>query len=277
MIWFNSKNKKIEELLRQSRQDFGFDSDNIKARLMMAVNARHFSFDDAKRLTFNPSTWPKYAFGATLALVLVLSTSGLAFASTKSKPGEILFPVQKLQNQIVLSLPLSSNTKAQISTNIVAKRLKELEEIQKNPDSKPSQVSAEVKEIQASIQKAASYVPEVSDSTPEKQDNGSKISKKKADIEKTTNRLESLSAKHQATLKSLSAKTTDDKLKIQIDKSVENISATQEELHQKGKSNSDSKDSDGLPQSKNTEEDKDSSTGQNSGSIKLDLKLNTAN
>jgi hypothetical protein len=40
MFGFNSKNKKLENLLRESRQDFGFDSENIKARVMMAVNVR---------------------------------------------------------------------------------------------------------------------------------------------------------------------------------------------------------------------------------------------
>jgi hypothetical protein len=216
MFGFNSKNKKLENLLRESRQDFGFDSENIKARVMMAVNVRHLSKDDVRRLTFNPSTWPRYVFGASLALILAITTTGFAFAANESKPGEVLFPIQKLQNQIVLSLPLSAAKKAEFSTNIVAKRLQELDEIQNNSNTKSSKVSAEVKEAQESIATAASFVPEqVSDN-----DNVEEIAKK----------LDGLSIQHQQTLQNLSIKTEDTELKAEIEKSVRDITATQSKL-----------------------------------------------
>lgn len=216
MFGFNSKNKKVENLLRESRQDFGFDSENIKARVMMAVNVRHLSKEDVKRLTFNPSTWPRYVFATTIALVLAITTTGFAFAANGSKPGEVLFPVQKLQNQIVLSLPLSASKKAEISTNIVAKRIQELDELQKNPASKSSRVSAEIREAQESIAKAASFVPE------QKTNDES--------VEETANKLNDLSTKHQQTLQNLSTQTEDSELKAEIEQSVKDITATQDKI-----------------------------------------------
>src|SRR3712207_1969199 len=107
MIFFKSKKaKEIENLLKASKQDFGFDSESVKHRILLAANVRHLTKDDVRRLTWSPSTWPKYAFGTALALVLAVTTSGFAVASNSAAPGDVLFPVQKLQTKIVLSLPL---------------------------------------------------------------------------------------------------------------------------------------------------------------------------
>ncbi|MBX4205302.1 MAG: hypothetical protein KW788_03935 [Candidatus Doudnabacteria bacterium] len=244
MFGFNSKNRKIETLLRQSRQDFGFDSISTKARIMLAVNVRHLSKDDVRHFSLNPRTWPKYAFGASLAMLVVVSTTGLAFASTKSKPGEVLFPVQKLQNRVVLSLPLPAATKAQIGTKIAAKRLRELDEIQKHPTNKPSMLSAEIREAQESIAQAAALVP---DNETEETD-------------KITSDLEGLSVQHQQALQNLRAAANDDDLKLELENSVKDATITQEKIrslkHRKGSDNQN-------PQNE----------GRTSGSGKLKLRL----
>jgi hypothetical protein len=257
MFGFNSKNRKIENLLRESRTDFGFDSRELKSRIMMAVNVRHLSKDDVKRLTWRPSTWPRYALGTSLAMLVVVATSGLAFAANESKPGEVLFPVQKFQNKVVLSLPLSTATKAEISTNIVAKRIKELDEIQKNP-SKSSKVTVEIREAEESIAKAASFVPE-----NESED---------TNVEDLAHKLDDLSTQHQQTLQNLSAQTEDTELKATIEKSVQDITATKARLRARKKIQ-DSKDT-----SNNDKKDRnDSGQGKNSGSTKLKLRLNNEN
>src|SRR4051794_19211052 len=110
MMGFDSKKKKIENLLRASRQDFRFDAENSRARLMMAVNVRHLTRDDVRGLTFSPRTWPKYLVGTSIAGIALGFASSLTFAANQSKPGDVLFPVQKLQNKVVLSLPLPQTT-----------------------------------------------------------------------------------------------------------------------------------------------------------------------
>jgi hypothetical protein len=227
MIFFRSKkDKQIEQLLSESRQNFEFDSQNIKARLMMAVESQHFSKEELRNFTFKPNFWPRYAFSLTLAVMLMVGTTGFAFAANNATPGDVLFPIQKIQNQIVLSLPLPETKKEEIRTEIVTKRLKELDAIEKisNPDS--AKIQAIVKESQASIDDAVTNLhmePAVEGTTSP--------DKKQAKLDNLATKLDGLIDTHQKYLKNIQEKTKDSETKETIDNSAKSIESTREKLN----------------------------------------------
>jgi hypothetical protein len=237
-LFKSKKRKEIENLLANSKQDFGFDSQNVKARLMMAVNSRHFSKEEAKRLTFRGSLWPKYALSLSLAVVLMVSTTGLAFASSRATPGDVLFPVQKFQNQIVLNLPLPESKKEEIRTEIVAKRVKELDAIRNNPNANSAKVQAAVEESQKSMDEAVAHLPEVK-SDPKNQSTDDKTKKennrKKENLKKLVSKLEDLSKQHEEQVTQLKQLRVDDEeLLKKIDESVISVKANRSKLREAG-------------------------------------------
>jgi hypothetical protein len=217
MRLFDTKNEggEIIELIKEAQQDFKFDQENVKAKLMMAVTKLKISVHEKPRLTFS-----RYALGLGSALVIFLATTALAMASNASKPGEFLFPVQKFENKAILSLPLPATKKAEISTRIVAKRLKELDEIDPTKVKDSAQLGAEVKAAQESIQRAAKYLPAKPSSD--------QSSKKTQKIDNIIDQLNDLTTKHQEKLESIKQHVSDEKIKAEIDQSVANIKLSKE-------------------------------------------------
>ena len=235
MKWFKSNNSDLEKLLTASRQDFRFDSNEVKQRLMMSVQVRHLTREEKQFLIYKPSSWPNYAVGLATAFILAVTTTGLAYASSQSKPGDILFPVQKLQNQIILSLPLPQTKKAEISTNIATKRLKELDEITKDPQAKPEIVTAEVNAVDDSIQQAAKL-------TPETDSQGS--TKHPEHINNILDKLDDLTTQQQQTLQTLDTQVQDQELKKKIQTSLSELQLTKEKLKERHSHHSESEDND---------------------------------
>lgn len=241
MKFFGSKRIDLPQELKNSKQNFRFDQDRVKARLMYFVDVRHLNKDDAKRLTFKPAVWPKYAFSASLALVLLASTSGLAFASNRATPGDILFAVQKAQNNIILSLPLPESKKDEIRTDIVAKRISEFNKIENVATVNPSKIQASIDESQKSFDEAFSHLPQAQSSNVEP-----KSSSDEGIDDDLITKLEDLSAQHEARLESLKSQVNDEKIKDQINQSLDSLKSSREKLEKLRNQNGKNKNSSGL-------------------------------
>jgi len=217
--WFpyDNNDKKIIALLKQASPDFQFDQENVKAKLFMRLGAdvpgiERYHADEHHYM-------PKFAAGLIASLLLVATTAGVTFASNKAKPGERLFLVQQLQNNLVLSLPLPDDQKAQIRTDIVAQRFLELDQIE-SPKLNPIRVSAEIKTSQESIDDAVSNLATIQN----------QAHKNHAKILAIIKQLDELSTKHQQKMESIRKDSTDDKINLEIDKSLESIKINQEKL-----------------------------------------------
>ncbi len=122
MNLFNSEpDDKLVKLIKNSPQEFRFDSPGLKTRLMANLDTPSPS---DRRLGMHAHFLLPYSLIAACMVLLVSGT--FAFAST-SNPGDALFGINKARERILLSLPLSPTRKAEIETNMVSKRLQALE------------------------------------------------------------------------------------------------------------------------------------------------------
>jgi hypothetical protein len=130
--WFQKNEKQKLGSWLKSEPGFKYDKTNVKQRLMMSV--KHASQGEAEE-TFSWKTMPNW--GVVLAaLVIMLGSATFAYAD-QARPGDILFPVNKLNDKIILNLPFSAQTKARIQAQIVSKRLDALDQVTKDDSSRP--------------------------------------------------------------------------------------------------------------------------------------------
>ena len=110
----------------RGQPNFKYDKQGIKARLMMSVKSSAQGEEEISIPWISMPNW-----GVVLAaLVIMLGTATFAYADN-AKPGDALFPVNKLNDKIILNLPFSAQTKARIQAQIVSKRLDALDHISK--------------------------------------------------------------------------------------------------------------------------------------------------
>ena len=229
MTPFNFDEPEIKRLLRKSKQDFRFDQEAVKGKLMASISrqaptkpmAETFEPVHAQE-TIKPHYWPQYAASVIAALVLLATTTGLAFASSKAKPGDKLYQIQKAQNRIVLSLPLTAEKKAQIRTDIAAQRIEDLQGASVGLIQNAN-LELEIDETQQSIDEAVASVPSA------RTQNSTKKDQAIADLVK---KLSELSTKHEQRLLSIQKNVKDPQLKEKINQSLLEISATKARLQQ---------------------------------------------
>ncbi len=227
-FFYDKTDKKVIKALADSRQDFKFDQQNVKARLMMALKDRTTPGTEKYRTPIH-HFFPRYVAGLVTSVILVGTTAGLAYASNKAKPGERLYKVQTFQNNLVLSLPLPDTQKAQYRTDIVAQRLTELEQIQPAGSQNSQQIQAEIRASQQSIVDAVSNVAIIQSQSRQ---NDSKILA-------IVKQLNDLSNKHEQKMELLKNQITDAQIKAEIEDSLATIKVNREKLHKNSDSNSD--------------------------------------
>jgi hypothetical protein len=212
---FDDKDKKVIELLSNSKQDFVFDQKNVKARLLMALGNKPAA---KNRNLPHHNFIPNYRAALVFCIILVVGMGSLSFASNKASPGETLYSVQKLQNNLVLSLPLADESKAQYRTDIVAQRLEDLDRIESST-SDHTQIQAEIKASEESIEDAVSNVAIQIQANQNNQK-----------ILSIIQQLDELSTRHQEKMETIKDNVTDEKIRAEIDRSLELIRANTEKL-----------------------------------------------
>ena len=111
--------------LKNSDPNFRFDQAAGKARLLANLN----SAPNLGPAPFRQSHSRQYLAGGLSVVVLVSGT--FAYAQN-ANPGDALFPINKFGEQIILSLPFSPQTNAQIHTTLVTKRFNALDQVLDN-------------------------------------------------------------------------------------------------------------------------------------------------
>jgi hypothetical protein len=168
MIFFNSnKSNDLIKLLRASRQDFNFDQKRVKLRI-----EEHLSSGPSpvkKSLPFVSISFPRFGVfncAVGLATILLLATGTLAAASS-ARPGDKLFGLNKFREQLLLTLPFSPETRAQLQANIVVERLKALDDLPTSGSQTQAQLELKkfetVSETDASLTQAAEVLLKIED------------------------------------------------------------------------------------------------------------------
>ena len=206
MISFkNEQEEKLKMLLKQNQQDFRFDEQSVRLKLLQAINRTKPA--ESQTRFFHMTRTIKFA-SATAVIVIFISTT-FAFAAN-SKPGDKLFALNKFGEKFLLKLPLSAEQKATIQTNFVTKRLEDLEAVQ-IASSTHKQLET-VKESDESLKEA---VEAVSTNRNKLETEGRTESVKK--LNRVLNQLNDLAARHEKQIEALETSTTEESVKQVFD------------------------------------------------------------
>ncbi|MDF1498608.1 MAG: hypothetical protein P1P85_04635 [Patescibacteria group bacterium] len=92
---------------------------------------------------------------AFVSLAFVFLTAGVTMASQKSLPGEILYSVKLMSEDVQLSFSLSPESKAKLHTTFAAKRVTEIKLILKEKEVEPKGLEIALSRLQYNTNKAA--------------------------------------------------------------------------------------------------------------------------
>lgn len=234
MIFFNDeKSKKLLNLLKQSKQDFRFDPANLKAQLIQDISAR-------RQTVFHPvrmRIWHTFEYGVALAAMVIFVSATFVFAGN-SQPGDRLFPISKLSEKVILSLPLTAAQKARVQTQIVTKRLKALNDIDNSGNTK---ILETVRESDESLSNAIETVSV-------KRDDFQAAGNTKAaePLNEVLGQLENLASEHEQRVEIIRQKMEDKDVQNEIDGHLQQIKHAKrkamQELRHEEQQNNDSQD-----------------------------------
>lgn len=164
------ENPKSEELIKQlgkSQVDFEFDQVGGKKSLLAAIEniSPETELKSSKRRPFI------LQFGLALGVVLLMM-SGTFAAASKSLPGDKLFSVTKLKERVLLILPFSPQSRAEIQASIVEERLKALDQfplLESEAPIKPDMLQIEARKLET-LREASESLHQAVDSIQRKRD-----------------------------------------------------------------------------------------------------------
>lgn len=203
----------------KTQPNFKYDKSGVKARLMMSVKGAPQGEEEVSIAWISMPNW-----GVVLtALVIMLGTATFAYADN-AKPGDVLFPVNKLNDKIILNLPFSAQTKARIQAQIVSKRLDALDTISKDDrlgKQDPTFMSKKLLTVKESHESLSTAIKKVSENQKRLEENGNEHGAEQ--LKETLTRLENLAAMHEAKIQYLEEHTQDRMAKDEIHQHLDEI------------------------------------------------------
>lgn len=206
------------KLLKRSKQNFHFDQESLKLRLLTRINSHHLP--EGEKLKLRRVEFPHlqiYQYSAALAVIL-FATTGVTFAiANTAKPGDLLFPLDVFQEKMILSLPLSYERKAKLQSGFVSERIKELNQFKQISGHDAAKVTA-VKESQKTLTQALEAVSQSRDLLESK---GKNLEAEKLDD--VLSLLETLAVEHEKNADEIKTQLDEPKFKLQIDDDLTEI------------------------------------------------------
>ena len=123
-IFKAQENEKLISLLASAKQDFKFNQADIKTRLLAQLP--HAKQPAAKQFRFSSPLIFRSGFFFAGVILLV---SGTFVAASQSQPGDKLFGINKLRQEMLVRLPLGAEGKAKAHAHLVEERLKSLDRL----------------------------------------------------------------------------------------------------------------------------------------------------
>src|SRR3989344_8745919 len=207
---FNFKpDNDLTKMLKQSQQDFRFDQEKVKARLDYSLRAVPIWAPSHRFFTIRI-----VRYSVVTASMLIFVSATFVFASN-AKPGEKLFALNKFGEQVLLSLPLTMDQKAQLHTHIVTNRLNALSQIQ------TADVTSQLERVKESDESIHAAIQAISTNKEKLQTRGQTTSAQKLD--KVLNQLDDLAAQHEQRIKIFETTVNDQKTRDKIDARLHEI------------------------------------------------------
>lgn len=200
MKFYNQeKNNKVIQLLKKSKQDFDFNAESSKIRLMQSLQ---YSSPPAEETTIRH--WPIWHYAIATACLLIFASATFTLAST-ARPGDKLFGLNKFREQVILKLPLNVETKAHFQTEIVSKRLEALDLVQPKVNVRLERVKESEESLNAAIEAVSTN-----------KHNLEALGKTQAAarLSEVLNELEALASKNEKRIESLGQDTDDEPTRV---------------------------------------------------------------
>lgn len=229
MNLFNLKKyDKLIDLLKRSQQDFGFDQNKIKFSLINQINSSHLNIKQKKRFTEIVQARNIFAHRLTyvFASLILFVALGSTFAfADGAVPGDKLFVIDQLQEKVMLNLPLPQETKAQIRTNIVAERAKELNKISNTAD----QDEVKVEAIETSEKSLTTAIEQISQNREQFKQRGN--AKAVKNMDNILDRLEQLAEEQENKAGRIHENLKDKKLRDKVELKLHDIRKARLKAH----------------------------------------------
>jgi|GEM_PF-6766138 hypothetical protein len=209
MGWFK-KDGKLPDLLKKSAVDFRFDPDSVKYRLLQSMT-------NSMQAKSKPHRLKWWHAGATAVFVVFLSAT-FAFASN-SKPGDKLFALNKLGENVILNLPLSAEQKAKVEEHIVTSRMQALDSVKSQIETKKLET---VKESDITLTAA---VAEISQTKAKLKASGNTAAA--ANLDAVLNRMQKMAQDHEQIIQNFENETSNAEIKIEIHQHGQQIKNSQ--------------------------------------------------
>lgn len=224
MKLFNSKlNSEIINLLKKTRQDFIFDRTGIKNRLMANLENAPIKAPSHPMPVFR---FVKYA--SVIVTILAFLSATFAFASN-SRPGDALFPLNKMGQKIVLTLPFSAEKKAKLQTQFVTNRLNDLEKINAAPSNQPNLQNIQLETIKESDEMLSNAIETISANKNRLRSNGSE--KAAQQLDEVLTQLDTLASQHEDQIQEIEDQTQENDIKMTIDSHLTGIKNAHKRVH----------------------------------------------
>ncbi len=206
--WLQGEEKKILSKWLKQQPNFVYDKAKVKERLMHSV--RTAPLEEPK---FSWLTMPNWGLVLT-AMVIMIGSATFAYAD-QAKPGDVLFPVNKLNDRLILSLPFTAQTKARIQAQIVTKRLDALDQINQFAEKPtPRFENKKLQTIKESDKSLTTAIERVTENKKAFEEAGNLAGAEA--MRKTLTQLETLAGQQAERVESLESKTEDKVRKEEI-------------------------------------------------------------
>jgi hypothetical protein len=203
-----NRDEKLKRLLKTSGSDFQFDPNAVKYRLLTSMNQA----DQSPRPPFHITRVTKYSIGFAGTVILLSATFALA---SNSKPGDKLFALNKLGEQIVLNLPLSVEQKAKVEAYIVTNRLKALDQVQAKISQATTAVEAKnLETVKETDESFTSAIDEISQNKQALEARGNNAAADRLEI--VLDQLQTQAQQREATITALEDATASVEVKVKI-------------------------------------------------------------
>ena len=217
----SKSDEQLIRLLRTAQQDFHFPIGSIKHRLMQSIGqAMPVAVIESK---FRGIIMLRYSVVA--AGVIVIISGGLVLASTNSTPGDALFPIAKLREQVILGLTFDDLARADYRADIVSDRLQALDQINQNVEAPQAKINNQRLQVVAESDKSLSTAVDAVMAQQESLQNQGKEAQA-AKLRQTLVELDQLALQHEEKIEALESETDDAQTQASIEEHLLNIRHT---------------------------------------------------
>ncbi|MFA6097893.1 MAG: DUF5667 domain-containing protein [Candidatus Paceibacterota bacterium] len=145
----------LEEHIRQNpaNEEVQVEKRNVISEVVRIISGKmkDFPFGSLK-------TNPKFVRVAAVSLLVVFAGTGIALASQESLPGDSLYSIKLLTEDLRYSVSFNSETKAKLHASFAAERVSEIKEILSKKGVEPKGLDQAISRLQYNTSKAADAI-----------------------------------------------------------------------------------------------------------------------